>query len=59
MNPNDIQLRAMTLDLAIKAHTDGAIDWSEPDAGDTDALVHTAQKFYDYLTGSTTVEVVA
>jgi len=36
MNPNDIQLRAMTLDLAIKAHTDGAIDWSEPDAGDTE-----------------------
>ena len=59
MNANDIQLRAMTLDLAIKAHNEGAIEWVEPDAGDADGVVKTAQKFYDYLTGSTTVEVVA
>ena len=59
MNPNDIQLRAMTLDLAIKAHESGAIEWSEPDAGDADAVILTARKFHDYLTGSTTVEVVA
>jgi len=58
MNPNDIQLKAMTLDLAIKAH-ESAIEWDEPDANSIDAVILTAQKFHDYLTGSTTVEVVA
>ena len=58
MNPNDIQLKAMTLDLAIKAH-ESAIEWDEPDANSIDAVIFTAQKFHDYLTGSTTVEVVA